>query len=258
MAGFFGDEIVQHRSPDGRLLLEIVHDFDPRDIHEIDEQIRPHVRDGATGATLVNLHAINSDSRFEWTADGGLLLVMANGLQISIAADGGSWWINDDVGTRQPIATAQDELTALLTPPVRRDWRHLRQRAETAAAVLFGLLLLAVVGWQYSRGELKLRNQLYTAPKSLSQPVDAWMLHCSAPLGMVAMHLGADGRLVVPPSVASGPLAALGEGRFGDGAATVTIDGTRVTILPVGAVGGRALPCASASPAATIGTAEIR
>lgn len=246
-------EIERHCSPDGRLLLETIGDFDPRDIHEISEQRRAHVRDAATGATLIDLRAINLDSRFEWPADGGLLLIMAGGVRIGVAADGASWWINDDKAAREPIATAQQRLTELLAPPIRRSWRDRLRQFGTVAAILVVVAAAAAVGWQYSRGELKLRNQLYTAPESPAQPVNAWLLRCPAPLGLVPMHLGADGRLVVPSSIAPRPLARLGEGRYGDGAAAVAFDGTTVTIR-LGGPTRQAVPCASAAPAATIGS----
>lgn len=220
----------RHRSPDGRLLLETIGDFDPRDIHEISEQRRAHVRDAATGATLIDLRGINMDSRFEWPAEGGLLLVMADGTRVSVAADGGSWWTNDDTGAAQPIATAQRQLTALLTPVIRRGWRDRWQRVEPAVSVAVVLAILLAIGWGYWQGYLEPRKIFRAGPESRAQPVNAWILHCPAPLDLVSMTLGPDGRLVVPRSVAPAPLAPLGEGRYGDGAIEVAFDGATVRI----------------------------
>ena len=142
----------RHVSPDGRTILELAKDFDPRDVHEMQPFLLPRVIDAATGEVMLDLTGVLASARFEWERDGALILKMSRpwesaegdpAIRLSLAE--GTYATNADGWTPHPIGEAQARLPVFVRPaPLRpapvpigqRLWRWTRIGAWGGAAAL--------------------------------------------------------------------------------------------------------------------------
>lgn len=242
--------VARHLSPDGRLVLDMLTDFDPRDVHEMREQSRPRVYDAATGAVVIDLWQINCSARFDWPAEGGLVLRGDRGIAIRIDAEGTGWSTDataDEPALAFPAGAGGRRLSRLVDQnprnPVYVGIMGVRPRdrvLDLAALLLFGTVVawLAWAGWHGQFGARFLRRDA-DAPAGIT----GWLLRCPEPIGFQNMYLK-DGRMSVQANLARAPLPRLpGDAmRFGDGHVTVTIAGTGATI----ARDGQAVRCKGA------------
>ena len=142
----------RHVSPDGRTVLELMTDFDRRDVHEMQPLLLPRVTDAATGEVVLDLSQVLVSSRFQWEPDGALILKMFLPWEseekfpaIRIALAEGTYATDADAWTPHPIGEAQASLPAFVRPPPPRPatpsfgqrlWRWTRIAAWWGAAVL--------------------------------------------------------------------------------------------------------------------------
>ena len=142
----------RHVSPDGRTILELTKDFDPRDVHEMQPFLLPRVADAATGEVVLDLTGVLASARFAWEPDGALTLRMARPWEsaddapaIRIALARGTYATNADGWTPHPIGEAQAKLPDFVRPaPPRpaavsigqRLWRWIEIAAGCGGAVL--------------------------------------------------------------------------------------------------------------------------
>lgn len=144
----------RHVSPDGRTILELMKDFDRRDVHEMQPFLLPRVSDAATGEVVLDLTGVLASARFEWEPDGALILRMSRPWDrrdtdpaIRIALAEGTYATNADGWIPHPIGEAQAKLADFVrpapprpaTPPIgQRLWRW------TKIATWWGVAVLAV------------------------------------------------------------------------------------------------------------------
>ena len=142
----------RHVSPDGRTILELSKDFDPRDVHEMQPFLLPRVIDAATGEVVLDLTGVLASARFEWEPDGALTLRMSRPWEctgddpaIRLALAEGTYATNADGWIPHPIGEAQAKLADFVRPaPLRpaalpigqRLWRWTKIGAWCGVAAL--------------------------------------------------------------------------------------------------------------------------
>ncbi len=154
--------IERRISPDGRTILELMTDYDLRDVHEMQPLRLPRVIDAATGEVALDLTNVLVSARFAWETDGALLLTMflpweREGVRpaIRLALAAGTYGTSADGWASHPIGEAQARLPALVKPPrsepravplpiAQRLWRW------TKIAAWCGLWVLAI--WYIWKG----------------------------------------------------------------------------------------------------------
>jgi len=226
--------VQRHRSPDGRLILDLITGYDPRDIHESAEQARPRVYDAVTGAAVIDLWSTNCSCLIRWPGEGGLVLTFHKDVEVHIAADGGSWSTNQDAGLAFAPGARQRMLRDLVDQTPRMGWfspsgppRSWGERLKDLGAALFMMGGVVFIAWLLWTGSMTFMPR--------HGGINAWPVQCSGSLSFQMMRLDRDGALRAE-GLGEAPLPPVaGEGqRYGNRDWTVVIDGRDVTVLPGG------------------------
>lgn len=234
-------DIVTHRSPDGRTVLDMIPGYDPRDIHEAQVEYRPKVTHD--GTVILNLAGEVAATSFEWQAGHALKLDLAGGLGVLLDPGQGVFSTSQDGWVRHPIADANAAVRKILNP----DWDHdptdyRRKRFDCKGTVFLLLIGSALVGLIYeaTQGRFYRRGG---GQIDMGESINGWSVTC--PNGRhVAMSLNDDGTLSFERSIKAAPLRPVDgiEGRYDNGKSVVQINGTNATIWFDG-LNGEALRC---------------
>ncbi|WP_447753212.1 hypothetical protein [Sphingopyxis fribergensis] len=234
-------DIVTHRSPDGRTVLDMIPGYDARDIHEAQIEYRPKVTHD--GTVILNLAGEVAASAFEWQAGGALKLDLASGLAVLLDPGQGVFSTSHDGWARHPIADANAAVHKILNP----DWDHdptdfRRKRFDWKGTVFLLLIGGALAGLIYEATQGRFYRRSF-GQIDMGEGINAWSVTC--PNGRhVAMFLDDDDTLSFERAIKAAPLRPVDgiEGRYDNGKSVVQIEGTNATIWFEG-LDGEALHC---------------